>query len=169
MCSSSDRGGRPGRGTLVQVTPAACRSPIRSTTSCTLETAGVAPSTGLWSGVIRVGTGDSQMSKLASRSANPGTRRASSMNIGNSLGESSQGPLPPCEPAGAQPSPTRAARRRAAIELPPIHSGGWGFWTGFGSNTTSRTSTNSPWNSGWSAVHRSFMTSMYSSVTRPLR
>ena len=35
-------------------------------------------------------------------------------------------------PTGCQPSPRRAARRRAALLCPPIQMGGWGFCSGCG-------------------------------------
>lgn len=41
-----------------------------------------------------------------------------------------------CLLLGCQAEPGFAARRRAVSLPPPIQSGGWGRWTGFGSQST---------------------------------
>ena len=68
---------------------------------------------------------------------------------------------------GIQPSPSSAARRRAAGPSPPMCSGGQGRWTGLGSNITGPKSKNSPWCSTTSSLHSRRQTPMASSTRRP--
>ncbi|HEX3712754.1 MAG TPA: hypothetical protein VHV09_08165 [Trebonia sp.] len=167
-CPASDCGPGPSGGMFVQVTPARSRSAISSITCPVLVSSG-GLSRSRWSGPISVGTACMAISKSASRAANPSQRRASARNQGRSAGPESHGPVPPWAPDGAQPSASRAARRRAKTDRPPTNSGGCGLRTGLGSNTMSAKSVNSPWNSGSSAVQRTFIARMYSSVIRPRR
>ena len=70
-------------------------------------------------------------------------------------------------PIGIQPSPYRAALRRAGLECPPIQTGGLGFWIGFGRNPSPSIEKNCPLNLGVLFVHNSLKISRYSSVTAP--
>ena len=68
---------------------------------------------------------------------------------------------------GIHPSPTVAARRRAAGPSPPMWIGGQGFWTGLGSKATGEKSKNSPWCSMTGSLHSCWQTAMASSTRRP--